>query len=161
MELKSIPIAKPSEDVNVIVGQSHFIKTVEDLFEALVQAVPGIRFGVAFNEASGPRLVRHTGTDEGLERAAVAAAQAIGAGHIFVVMLTNAFPVNVLNPIKSIAEVCTIFCASANQLRIVVAEEVGARGVVGVIDGEAPQGVEGEAERKERHAMLRKFGYKQ
>ncbi|MHB8384272.1 MAG: adenosine-specific kinase [Candidatus Binataceae bacterium] len=161
MELKSIPIARPSEDINVIVGQSHFIKTVEDLFEALVQAVPQIRFGVAFNEASGPCLVRHTGTDEALERAATEAALAIGAGHIFVVMLGNAFPVNVLNSIKSIAEVCTIFCASANRLRIVVAEEAGARGVVGVIDGESPKGVEGEAERKDRHAMLRRFGYKQ
>lgn len=161
MELKSIAIAKPSDDVNVIVGQSHFIKTVEDLFEAIVQAVPQIRFGVAFNEASGPRLVRHTGTDAELERAATEAARAIGAGHIFVVMLGNAFPVNVLNPIKSVAEVCTIFCASANPLRIIVAEEAGARGVVGVIDGEPPNGVEGEAEQKDRHAMLRRFGYKQ
>ena len=161
MEIKSIPIAKPSEDINVIVGQSHFIKTVEDLFEALVQAVPQIRFGVAFNEASGPCLVRHTGTDAELEGAAAAAALAIGAGHIFVVMLGNAFPVNVLNPIKSVAEVCTIFCASANALRIIVAEEAGARGVIGVIDGEPPKGIESEADQKDRHAMLRRFGYKQ
>ncbi|HUY29309.1 MAG TPA: adenosine-specific kinase [Candidatus Binataceae bacterium] len=161
MELKSISIAKPAQDVNVIVGQAHFIKTLEDIFEAIVQAVPGIRFGVAFNEASGPCLVRHTGTDAGLERAASDAALAIGAGHIFVVMLGNAFPVNVLNPIKLVTEVCTIFCASANPLRIVVGEEDGARGVVGVIDGEQPKGVEGEAEQKDRHAMLRRFGYKQ
>ncbi|HVA77784.1 MAG TPA: adenosine-specific kinase [Candidatus Binataceae bacterium] len=161
MEIKSIPIAKPSEDINVIVGQAHFIKTVEDMFEALVQAVPAIRFGVAFNEASGPCLVRHTGTDEALERAATEAARAIGAGHVFVVMLGNAFPVNVLNPIKSVAEVCTIFCASANRVRIVVAEEAGARGVIGVIDGDAPKGVEGASEQQDRHAMLRRFGYKQ
>jgi adenosine/AMP kinase len=161
MEIKSIPIARPSEDVNVIVGQSHFIKTVEDIYEALVQAVPGIRFGLAFNEASGPCLVRHTGTEAALERAATEAAAAIGAGHVFVVMLGNAFPINVLGPIKSVAEVCTIFCASANALRIIVAEEAGARGVIGVIDGAAPKGVEGDSERKERHAMLRRFGYKQ
>jgi adenosine/AMP kinase len=160
MELKIVAISKPSEDINVIVGQSHFIKTVEDLFEALVAAVPGIAFGVAFNEASGPRLVRYTGTDPVLERAAAAAALAIGAGHIFVVMLGNAFPLNVLNSIKSVGEVCTIFCASANPLRIVVGEHDGARGVLGVIDGEPPLGLEGEAERKERHAMLRRFGYK-
>jgi len=161
MDITAVAIAKPSDNVNVIVGQAHFIKTLEDLFEALVQAVPGVRFGVAFNEASGPCLVRHTGTDPGLERAATDAALAIGAGHIFVVMLGNAFPVNVLNPIKSVAEVCTIFCASANPLRIIVAEEAGARGVIGAIDGAAPTGVEGEAEQKERHAMLRRFGYKQ
>ena len=161
MELKAIEIAKPSADVNVIVGQAHFIKTVEDLYEALVQAVPGITFGVAFCEASGPCLVRHTGTDEALEEAAVAAAMAIGAGHIFIVMLGNAFPINVLNQIKSISEVCTIFCATANSLTVVVAEHYGARGVMGVIDGGTPKGVESDADRADRHAMLRRFGYKQ
>ncbi len=161
MEIKSVPLVRPSDDINVIVGQAHFIKTVEDIFEALVQAVPGIKFGIAFNEASGPRLVRHTGTEEKLEQAAIDAALAIGAGHVFVVMLGNAFPVNVMGQLKSVAEVCTIFCASANPLRVVVAEEEGARGVIGIIDGSEPAGVEGEGDRKERHAMLRRFGYKQ
>jgi uncharacterized protein len=161
MELKAIEIEKPSADVNVIVGQAHFIKTVEDLYEALVQAVPGVKFGVAFCEASGPCLVRHTGTDEALEAAAVAAAKAIAAGHVFVVMLGNAFPLNVLNQIKSITEFCNIFCATSNPLTIVVADHDGARGVMGVIDGNAPKGVEGESDRAARHSMLRKFGYKQ
>jgi adenosine/AMP kinase len=160
MEFKAVEIVKPAADVNVIVGQAHFIKTVEDLYEALVQAVPGIKFGVAFSEASGPCLVRHTGTDETLEAAAVAAAVAIAAGHVFVVMLGNAFPVNVLVQIRAVSEVCNIFCATANPLTIVVADNDGARGVMGVIDGSAPKGVEGEADRADRHSLLRKFGYK-
>ena len=161
MNLHAVEIAKPSEDLNVIVGQAHFIKTVEDLYEAIVQAVPGVKFGVAFCEASGPCLVRHTGSDAALEAAATAAANAIAAGHVFVVMLGNAFPVNVLNQIKAVTEVCTVFCATANPLTVVVAEHNGGRGVMGVIDGSAPHGVEGETERAERHAMLRRFGYKQ
>jgi uncharacterized protein len=160
MELKAIAIGKPADDVNVIVGQAHFIKTVEDLHEALVQAVAGIKFGIAFNEASAPCLVRHSGTDDALERAATEAAAAIGAGHVFVVMLGNAFPINVLGAIRNVSEVCTVFCATANQLKVIVAEEGAARGVIGVIDGSAPRGVEGEAEQKERHALLRRFGYK-
>jgi adenosine/AMP kinase len=160
MEVKAIEIVKPSRDLNLIVGQAHFIKTVEDLYEAIVQAVPGVKFGVAFCEASGPCLVRHTGTDEALETAAVAAANAIGAGHVFVVTLSNAFPVNVLNQIKAVTEVCTIFCATANPITVVVAEHNGGRGVLGVIDGSAPRGVEGEAESAERHALLKKLGYK-
>lgn len=160
MELKLIAIAKP-EDVNCIVGQAHFIKTVEDLYEALVQAVPGIRFGVAFCEASGPCLIRHTGTDAEMERLAVDAASSIAAGHLFVIMLGNAFPVNVLNSIKAVPEVCSVLCATANPLRLVVACDGPDRGVIGVIDGGAPKGVEGEAERAARHAMLRRFGYKQ
>ncbi len=160
MELKTIKLSKPA-DANLIVGQAHFIKTVEDVYEALVQAVPGIKFGFAFNEASGPCLVRHTGTDTALEQSAVAAATAIGAGHVFVVLLGNAFPVNVLNQIKSVTEVCTIFCATANPLAVIVAEEGEGRGVLGVIDGSSPKGVEGEAEQAERRAMLRRFGYKQ
>jgi adenosine/AMP kinase len=161
MELKAVQLEKPTSEVNVIVGQSHFIKTVEDLYEALVQAVPGIKFGVAFCEASGPCLIRHTGTDEALEHAAVAAAQAIAAGHVFVVMLGNAFPVNVLNAIKSVSEVCTIFCASANPVQVIVAANDSGRGVIGVIDGVPPRGVEDDAQRAERHAMVRRFGYKQ
>jgi uncharacterized protein len=160
MQLSIVEIAKPA-DANVIVGQSHFIKTVEDVYEALVQAVPGIKFGVAFCEASGPCLIRHTGTDAALEDSAVAAAAAIGAGHVFVVILGNAFPVNVLNQIKSVSEVCTIFCATANPLRVIVAEEGDGRGVVGVIDGSSPKGVENAGDQAERHAMLRRFGYKQ
>ena len=160
MEIKTIPIIKPADEVNVIIGQAHFIKTVEDLYETLAQAVPGIQFGLAFAEASGPRLVRHLGSDHRLEQAAVEAVSAIAAGHVFVIMLGNAFPVNVLNQIKAVSEVCTVFCASANPLRVVVVEEVEGRGVIGVIDGSSPAGVEDEAGQKERHAMLRRFGYK-
>jgi uncharacterized protein len=160
MELKTVKVSKPA-DANVIVGQAHFIKTIEDVYEALVQAVPGIKFGLAFNEASGPCLVRHTGTDTALEQAAIEAASAIGAGHVFVVILGNAFPVNVLNQIKSVSEVCTIFCATANPLSVIVAEEGEGRGVLGVIDGASPKGEEGDEEQAERRAMLRRFGYKQ
>jgi uncharacterized protein len=160
MQLSIVEISKPA-DANVIVAQAHFIKTVEDVYEALVQAVPGIKFGLAFCEASGPCLVRHTGTEPALEESAVQAAVAIGAGHLLVVILGNAFPVNVLNQIKSVSEVCTIFCATANPLRVIVAEEDDGRGVVGVIDGSSPKGVESASDQVERHAMLRRFGYKQ
>src|SRR5262250_157655 len=160
MQLTTVEISKPA-DANAIVGQAHFIKTVEDLYEAMVQAVPGIKFGLAFCEASGPCLIRHTGTDTELEAAAVETTEAIGAGHIFVIMLGNAFPVNVLNQVKAVSEVCSVFCASANPLTVVVAEHNGAHGIMGVIDGSAPKGVEGEAEQSERHALLRRFGYKQ
>ena len=160
MQLSIVEIAKPA-DANLIIGQAHFIKTVEDVYEALVQAVPNIKFGLAFCEASGPCLVRHTGTDAALEQSAIEAASAIGAGHVFVVILGNAFPVNVLNQIKSVAEVCTIFCATANPLRVIVAEEASARGVIGVIDGSPPKGVETAEDQAERRAMLRRFGYKQ
>ena len=160
MQLTTVEIVKPA-DANVIVGQAHFIKTVEDVYEALVQAVPGIKFGLAFCEASGPCLIRHSGTDAELEKLAIDAASAIGAGHVFVVILGNAFPVNVLNQIKSVTEVCNVFCATANPLRLIVAEDGGGRGVIGVIDGASPKGVEGAEDQKERRAMLRKFGYKQ
>jgi adenosine/AMP kinase len=161
MELSAIEIVKPP-DANVIIGQAHFIKTIEDLYEAVVAAVPAVKFGVAFCEASGPCLIRHTGTDAALEDAAARAAQAIGAGHVFVIMLGNAFPINVLNQVKAVAEVCSIFCATANEVRVIVAADGGgARGVMGVIDGSAPRGVEGEQDQAERRAMLRRFGYKQ
>lgn len=161
MELKVIEIVKPAE-ANVIIGQAHFIKTVEDLYEAVVAAVPAVKFGVAFCEASGPCLIRHTGTDAELEDAAVCAADVIGAGHVFVIMLGNAFPINVLNQVKAVTEVCSIFCATANDVRVIVAADGGgARGVMGVIDGSAPRGIEGEQEQAERRAMLRRFGYKQ
>lgn len=159
MELSAIEIVKPA-DANVIIGQAHFIKTLEDLYETLVAAVPGVKFGVSFCEASGPCLIRHSGTDAELEAAAVHAAEAIGAGHVFVIMLGNAFPINVLNQVKAVAEVCSIFCATANAVRVVVAADGGARGVMGVIDGSAPKGVEGEREQAERRALLRQFGYK-
>jgi hypothetical protein len=160
MQLTTVEISKPA-DANVIVGQAHFIKTVEDVYEALVQAVPGIKFGLAFCEASGPCLIRRTGTDPALEHCAVEAAEAIGAGHVFVVILGNAFPVNVLNPIKSVSEVCTVFCATANRVRVIVAEDASGRGVIGVIDGSPPKGVESADDQAERRAMLRRFGYKQ
>jgi adenosine/AMP kinase len=161
MELKLVEIPKPNPDLNVIIGQAHFIKTVEDLYEAVVQTVPGVKFGVAFCEASGPCLIRHTGTETELESAAIAAANAIGAGHVFVMMLSNAFPVNVLNQIKTVTEVCNVFCASANPLTVVIAEHNGGRGIMGVIDGSAPKGIEEEKDRAARHTMIRRFGYKQ
>jgi adenosine/AMP kinase len=161
MELELVEIVKPNPDLNVIIGQAHFIKTVEDLYEAVVQAVPGVKFGVAFCEASGPCLIRHTGTDAELETAATNAANAIAAGHVFVLMLGNAFPVNVLNQLKMVTEVCSVFCATANPLAVVVAEHDGARGIMGVIDGSAPKGVEGKEDQLARHAMVRQFGYKQ
>jgi adenosine/AMP kinase len=148
------------ESINVILGQSHFIKTVEDLHETLVGAVPGIEFGLAFCEASGPALVRASGTSDALLRQARDNAMAIGAGHTFIILLGNAFPINVLNAIKAVPEVCRIFCATSNALQVVVAETDQGRGVLGVIDGEKPKGVESDDEIAERKALLRRFGYK-
>lgn len=159
MDLLTVRIEKP-EDVNVILGQSHFIKTVEDLHEALVGAVPGIEFGLAFCEASGPALVRFSGTSQAMIDLAVDAAQAIAAGHVFVVFLANAFPINVLNAVKAVPEVCRIYCATANPVEVVVAETEQGRGVLGVIDGAPPKGVEDEAAVAARKALLRDFGYK-
>jgi len=148
------------EDVNIILGQAHFIKTVEDLHEALVGAVPGIRFGVAFNEASGPALVRASGSDPELTQQAAANAQAPGAGHVFLILLGNAFPINILNAIKAVPEVCQIYCATANPVDVIVGETDLGRGVLGVIDGERTKGVESEQDAAARKALLRKFGYK-
>jgi hypothetical protein len=159
MELKLIPVAIP-ENANVIIGQSHFIKTVEDLYEIMVTSVPQAAFGLAFNEASGACLVRAEGNDEELRAAAIDTALALSAGHIFVVYLRNAFPINVLNRIKDCPEVCRIFCATANSLQAVVAESEQGRGIVGVIDGSSPKGVEQEADREWRVGFLRKIGYK-
>jgi adenosine/AMP kinase len=159
MDFHAVRIEK-ADDVNVILGQSHFIKTVEDVHEALVTAVPGIRFGLAFNEASGPALVRTSGTDAELTTQAAANARAIGAGHVFVVLLGNAFPINVLNSIKAVPEVCRIFCATANPVEVLVAQTEQGRGVVGVVDGVSPLGVEKDADVAERQALLRRFGYK-
>ena len=159
MELKVVPVEMP-EGANIIIGQSHFIKTVEDLYEAVVNTNPQIRFGVAFNEASGPCLVRADGNDESLKHAAIRNASAIGAGHIFVVLLTHGFPINVLGRIQQTPEVCRIFCASANPVQVVVAQTELGRGILGVIDGSSPKGVEGDADMQSRKEFLRKIGYK-
>lgn len=159
MELSSVRIEKP-DDLNVIVGQAHFIKTVEDLHEVLAGSSPHLRFGLAFCESSGPRLVRRSGNDPDLVELAVRNAQAIGAGHAFVVFVREGFPVNVLNALKLVPEVCTLFCATANPVEIVVAQTDAGRGILGVVDGGAPLGVEGDAEVAERKGLLRRFGYK-
>ncbi len=160
MQLTTVKIEKP-EALNVILGQAHFIKTVEDLHEALVTAVPGIRFGLAFCEASGQCLIRWSGTDPALVALAQQTAQAVGAGHSFVVFLGEGFyPVNVLNAVKGLPEVCRVFCATANPVEVVVAETGQGRGILGVIDGAAPLGVEGEADIAWRKGFLRQIGYK-
>jgi uncharacterized protein len=159
MELESVPIEKP-EEVNVIVGQAHFIKTIEDLHEALAGSSPHLHFGVAFCESSGPRLVRRSGNDEALVALAVRAASAVAAGHAFVVFIRDGFPVNVLNAIKAVPEVCTVFCATANAVEVLVAHTAAGRGVVGVVDGRPPLGVETDHDVEERKELLRRFGYK-
>jgi hypothetical protein len=159
MELQLIQIEKP-EGLNVVIGQSHFIKTVEDLHEALVGSSPHLRFGLGFCEASGARLVRTSGNDPELVELAAGNALAIGAGHSFVVFLREGYPVNVLNQVKQVPEVCRIFCATANAVQVLVAETDQGRGVVGVIDGEPPVGVEAEEDVAERKALLRSIGYK-
>jgi adenosine/AMP kinase len=159
MEITSVRIDKP-DDVNVIVGQSHFIKTVEDLHETLAQSSGQLRFGIAFCESSGPRLVRRSGNDPDLVDLATRNASAIGAGHCFVVVLRQGFPVSVLNALKQVPEVCSIFCASANPVEILVAVSPAGRGILGVIDGGAPLGVETDADVTARKELLRKFGYK-
>lgn len=160
MELKLIKVDKPQE-INVILGQSHFIKTVEDLYEVLVNNVPAIKFGLAFVESSGACKVRSEGNDAELKALAEKNAQEIGAGHSFVVLLRNAYPINVLNAIKNIPEVCNIYCASANPVEVVVVEnDSEARGILGVIDGERPKGRESTEDIKWRKEFLRKLGYK-
>ena len=160
MDIQTVKIEKP-EAVNFILGQSHFIKTVEDVHEALVNAVPGIKFGVAFCEASGKCLVRWSGTDDAMIELAKNNALAIGAGHSFIVFLAEGFfPVNVLNPVKNVNEVCRIFCATANPTEVLVAVTGQGRGILGVVDGSAPQGIEAEADIAWRKGFLRKIGYK-
>ena len=159
LELKSVRIEMP-ENANVIIGQTHFIKTTEDLYEAIIGTVPQARFGLAFCEASGPCLVRVEGNDERLKKIATENAMKIGAGHVFVVYLENAYPINVLNRIKDLQEICSIFCATANPVEVIVAEDDLGRGVLGVIDGEKPKGVESAKDAEERKAFLRKIGYK-
>jgi len=159
MDLTLVPIAMP-DAANVIIGQTHFIKTAEDLYEVMVTTVPQAKFGLAFNEASGARLVRTEGNDDELVKAATEAALAIGAGHIFVLYLRQAYPVNVLDRVKGCAEVCQVYCATANPLQVVVCESPQGRGILGVIDGEPPKGVEQDADRQWRRDFLRKIGYK-
>jgi uncharacterized protein len=159
VELHLVTVQKP-EELNLILGQSHFIKTVEDLHEALAGAVPGLRFGLAFCESSGPRLVRRSGNDPELVELATGNALAIGAGHSFIVFLREGFPVNVLNQVKLVPEVCRIYCATANPVQVIVAETPAGRGILGVIDGGSPLGVETEADVDARLELLRQIGYK-
>jgi adenosine/AMP kinase len=159
LELESVRIEFPS-DANIMVGQTHFIKTVEDLYEAVVNTVPQGKFGLAFNEASGPCFTRADGNDEELRELAIRNAQAIGAGHIFVLIVRNCYPINLLNAVQSVPEVCTIFCATANPLEVIVAKSDQGRGIMGVIDGNSPKGVEGPDDVRARREFLRKIGYK-
>lgn len=159
MELKTVRMQIPV-DANLILGQTHFIKTVEDLYEVMVNTVPGIKFAIAFSEASGPCLVRVEANDEELRQAAVENALAIGAGHVFVVLLRQGYPVNVLGRIKECFEVCSLYCATANPLEVIVAASEQGRGVLGVIDGYSPKGVEGPEDVKHRKEFLRQIGYK-
>ncbi len=151
---------KLPEKSNVIIGQSHFIKTVEDLAEALVSSAPTIKFGLAFNEASGDRLIRYDGNDKELVKAAIETAEKIGAGHVFVIFIREAWPINVLNEIKRVSEVVNIFCATANPVQVIVVETDQGRGVIGVVDGFTPVGVEDDENKKKRIKFLRKIGYK-
>lgn len=159
MELKTVPLEIP-EGVNLILGQTHFIKTIEDIYEAMVTTVPQARFGVAFNEASGPCLTRADGNDDGLKAMAVRNAAAIAAGHIFVVVMRDAYPINVLGRVKDVPEVCSIYCATANPVEVVIAESRQGRGVLGVIDGEPPKGAETPEDVEKRRGFLRMIGYK-
>lgn len=159
MELKAIRLEIP-DNANVILGQSHFIKTVEDLYEAIVNTVPQMKFGIAFNEASGACLTRVDGNDPELQANATRNAQALAAGHVFVIALRDGYPINVLGRIRELPEVCTIFCATANPVEVIVAETEQGRGVLGVIDGSSPKGVESETDAAWRHGLLRKIGYK-
>jgi adenosine/AMP kinase len=159
LEIHAVRMEVPAE-CNIILGQTHFIKTAEDLYEVVATTVPGARFGVAFTEASGPCLIRIEGNDDELSQVAVRNLQAIGAGHVFCILLRNAFPLNILNAVKACPEVCRIFCATANPLEVIVASTDQGWGVLGVIDGFPPRGIEGEEERIVRHQFLRSIGYK-
>jgi len=159
MDLKLVPLEVP-ENGNLILGQAHFIKSVEDIYEAIVNTVPHMKFGIAFNEASGPCLTRVDGNDESLQALACRNAVALAAGHIFVVAMREGYPINVLGRIKDVPEVCSIFCATANPVQAVVAESEQGRGVLGVIDGFPPKGVEAGEDAEKRRAFLRMIGYK-
>ncbi|MFY9911440.1 MAG: adenosine-specific kinase [Candidatus Sulfotelmatobacter sp.] len=159
LEMQTVRMEVPA-DTNIILGQSHFIKTVEDLYEAVSTTAPQAKFGLAFNESSGACLTRSDGNDEALKDASVRNAQALACGHTFVLLLKNAYPINVLNTIRNVPEVCSIFCATANAVEIVVAQTEQGRGVLGVIDGSSPKGVESQSDVAWRHDLLRKIGYK-
>jgi adenosine/AMP kinase len=159
METSKVKVEIP-EGCNIILGQTHFIKTAEDLYEVIAGTVPQAKFGIAFTEASGPCLIRTEGNDDALIAACVKALKAIGAGHVFCIYIKNAFPINVLNQIKNCPEVCRIFCATANPLEVVVASSAQGKGILGVVDGFSPKGVETPADRAERKEFLRKIGYK-
>ncbi|HUJ68755.1 MAG TPA: adenosine-specific kinase [Syntrophorhabdales bacterium] len=159
MEIKTVAVEIP-EGMNVIIGQSHFIKTVPDLYETLVASSPHLKFGVAFSEASGHCLVRHEGNDEDLEKRAIDTAFSLSCGHVFVIFLKDGFPINVLNAIKGVQEICRIFCATANPLQVIVASTEQGNGVMGVIDGARPKGIEDEAGKAWRKDLLVKFKYK-
>lgn len=159
VQLELIAIEKPA-DTNVIIGQTHFIKSAEDLYEAMANAGGGIRFGIAFLEASGACKVRVTGNDETLMSLAGKNAMALGTGHAFLILIDDGFPINVLNGIKAVPEVCTIFCATANPIQVVVAKSEQGRGIMGVIDGASPKGIEDEEDKAWRRSFLRKIGYK-
>lgn len=159
MELKSIRLEIP-EGGNIIVGQSHFIKTVEDLYEAIVNTVPQMKFGIAFSEASGACLIRVDGNDDELKAVSARNAQAVAAGHTFYIVMREGYPINVLGRIKDVPEVCGIYCATANPVEVIVAESELGRGVLGVIDGSSPKGIESEEDVQWRHGLLRKIGYK-
>jgi adenosine/AMP kinase len=159
MELLAVRLEIPNES-NLILGQAHFIKTVEDLYETVMNSVPGAKFAVAFNEASGPCLVRVESNDDELRNAAIANAQAIGAGHAFVLLIRQAYPINLLSRIRDCFEVCTIFCATANPVEVILTETKQGRAVLGVVDGSPPKGIEGPEDVKNRRSFLRKIGYK-
>lgn len=159
MEFKTVTIDKP-ENINLILGQSHFIKTVEDIHETLVTSVPGIQFGLAFCESSGPALVRWSGTNKNMVDLAKKNALELSAGHCFIIFLDGAFPINVLNAVKMVPEVCHIYCATANPVQVVIAETDGGRGIMGIIDGMKTRGIEEDDQISERKALLRRFGYK-
>jgi hypothetical protein len=159
MELLAVRLQIP-EGANLILGQSHFIKTAEDLYEVVVNTVPGAKFAVAFNEASGPCLIRVESNDDELRRAAVANAQAVGAGHLFVLLVREAYPINLLGRVRDCFEVCSIFCATANPVEVIVAQTEQGRGVLGVVDGSSPKGVEGPDDQTRRREFVRKIGYK-
>ena len=159
VDIEVIPVEKPDE-VNVIIGQAHFIKTVEDLHETLAGSSPHLRFGIGFCEASQARLVRRSGNDPVLTELAARNAQAIGAGHVFVILLREGFPINVLNQIKAVPEVCSVYCATANQAEVLIAVTEHGRGIVGVVDGSPPVGVENDADAAKRYDLLRAIGYK-
>ena len=159
LEMHAVPIEYP-EETNIILGQTHFIKTAEDLYEVIATTVPGAGFGIAFTEASGPCLIRTEGNDDELIKGCVTVLQAIGAGHVFCILLKNAYPINILNQVKNCPEVCQVYCATANPLQVDVASTLQGWGIIGVIDGTPPKGVETDADRQERRELLRRIGYK-